>query len=127
MGYNSPRHVLAENPITYKNNPFIPNFWKAEALNEKVRTWQPGIVLNERFGDWVQGGTVHGLGYGDFRGSEKEDILELSVSAKNRQAVDPIYKIEFDRPVSDIYKKADSERLITEKDFSDRAVNLGEL
>ena len=47
LGYNIPRHVLAEDRLTYKQNPFIPNFWRAGELNEKVRSWQPGIVIKE--------------------------------------------------------------------------------
>jgi len=270
LGYNIPRHVLAEDKLTYKQNPFIPNFWQAEELNEKVRNWQPGIVINERFGDWLRGKATHGVGFGDFKGSEKKvgnfdihtpwetcdtlgtswgwvdddviksfrqlvDILvrtvtgggnlllniapdgegsfdegqverlyeigewlsnygesiyetqggplpngkwggttykgnilyvhvlewnknsitvpvgnggvlsvssltcekfscnktdtgiELSVPADNRQVADTIFKIEFDRPVGDIYNKKETDSPKSENNFTYRAINLGEL
>lgn len=268
LGFYIPRHVLEEDMLTYKSNPFIPNFWHAEELNEKVRHWQPGIVINERFGDWLQGGTTRGVGFGDFTGSEKkignfnidipwetcdtlgtswgwiddditksfrqiieilvrtvtgggnlllnvapdgegrfaeeqverlyevgewlskygesiyetqggplpngqwggttykgnilyvhvlewnkksipipkgsgnvisvsaltceefscserENSIELTVPVNSRQNADTIFKIEFDKPISEIYKKTESS--LFENDFSDRAVNLGEL
>ncbi len=51
-GMNVPDHKhSAEDILEYKKNPPFAGFWNAEELNNKVREWQPGIVINNRFGN----------------------------------------------------------------------------
>ena len=69
--------------------------------------------------------SVSALTCEEFSCSERENSIELTVPVNNRQNADTIFKIEFDKPISEIYKKTESS--LFENDFSDRAINLGEL
>lgn len=79
LGFNIPKHSLTVDAMDFKLNPPIKNFWEAEALNNEVRKLQPGIVINERFGDKFRGKDKAGLGFGDFKGSEKK-VGEFNIS-----------------------------------------------
>jgi hypothetical protein len=116
---------LDNNPSNNKLDNLEWTTYKGNILYVHVLEWNKNSITVPVGNGGVL--SVSSLTCEKFSCNKTDTGIELSVPADNRQAADTIFKIEFDKPVGDIYNKKETDSPKSENNFTDRAINLGEL